>query len=389
MPTLSIRELIPSAFRELVDSKGATFIRQVGKDSVRKVVVDVLCGVNLRASTESITRQRIGKLNAMTLLLYLRGLQVANDFSRQLPQIAASGLLQRVSKPEKWLYEWMLGLTDKGFQNVLRDDSAAISQYAKSFAGGLKSLSKQVRQDYGDLTCRINLARGPDVVFDWHDILSLFCTIGSQTLAIRGSEKSTYGKLFERLVLGSVLTVLDFELTALPPTRLSGVFWLSSKIGEREADATLLVKPGQAIRFDLGFIGRGNPEITKDKISRFERNLEVNRQHYHSATIIIVDRVGPSSGLEEQARRAGVHIIQMSMSHWPKQLAQLLAEKFACHNDLLNLAPHKMADYFQKKLKKVQFEDFIRGMRAVAPDSSQKSKKSTNRTEPARRTVVQ
>lgn len=354
---------MPAVFRELVESKGATFIQQVGEDSVRKVVVDILCGVNLRASTESITRQRIGKLNATTLLLYLRGLQVANDFSRQLPQLAARGLLRRSGKAEKWLYEWMLGLTDKGFQNVLRDDSKAIGQYSKSFAASLESLAKQTRQEHGDLSCRIKLTHNHEVEFDWHDILSLFCTIGSQTLAIRGSEKSTYGKLFERLVLGSVLTVLDFKHTALPPSKLSGVFWLSSKIGEREADATLLVKPGQAIRFDLGFIGRGNPEITKDKISRFERDLEVNRKRYHSVTIIIVDRVGPSSGLEEQAKRAGAHVIQMSMSLWPKQLAQLLADSFSYRNKLINLSPNAVANYFQKKLKQVRFEDFIHGLR--------------------------
>ncbi|MDP2896135.1 MAG: CfrBI family restriction endonuclease [bacterium] len=369
---LSIPDLMPSVFRELVESKGATFIRQIGEDSVRKVVVDILCGVNLRASTESITRQRIGKVNAATLLIYLRGLQVASDFSRQIAQLAASGLSQRASKSEKWLYQWMLGLTDKGFQNVLRDDSTAVGRYAKSFAGSLESLAKQVGQDYGNLNCRVKLAREQQVTLDWHDILSLFYTIGSQTLAIRGSEKSTYGKLFERLVLGSVLSVLDFEHTAVPPTKLGGVFWLSSKIGEREADATLLVKPGQAIRFDLGFIGRGNPEITKDKVSRFERDLEVNRKRYHSATIIIVDRVGPNSGLEEQAHRAGAYVIQMSMSHWPKQLAKLLAEKFSYRHELMNVAPHAVADYIQKKLQQVQFEDFVRGLKPTTPGAQRK-----------------
>ncbi len=369
MPTkLSIPDLMPAAFRELVESKGANFIRQVGEDTVRRVVVDILCGVNLRASTESLTRQRIGKVNAATLFIYLRGLQVASDFSRQIPQLAADGLSQRAPKHEKWFYQWMLGLTDKGFQNVLRDDSSVIGQYAKMFAGSLEALAKQTRQDYGDLGCRIKLGREQEVAFDWYDILSLFCTIGSQTLAVRGSEKSTYGKLFERLVLGSVLTVLDFEHTPLPPSKLSGVFWLSSRIGEREADATLLIKPGQAIRFDLGFIGRGNPEITKDKVSRFERDLEVNQKRYHSATIIIVDRVGPSSGLEEQAHRAGAHVIQMSMSHWPKQLAQLLGEKFGYRHELVGVAPQRVASYFQKKLERTQFEDFVRGLRAEADE---------------------
>ncbi len=99
MPTkISIPELIPAAFQDLVESKGANFIRQVGEETIRQVVTDILCGVNIRASTESLTRQRLGKLNAATLLLYLRGLQVATNFSRQLPQIAATGLSKHASK---------------------------------------------------------------------------------------------------------------------------------------------------------------------------------------------------------------------------------------------------------------------------------------------------
>ncbi len=371
MPTkISIPELMPAAFQDLVESKGANFIRQVGEETIRQVVTDILCGVNIRASTESLTRQRLGKLNAATLLLYLHGLQVATNFSRQLPQIAATGLSKRASKAEKWLYQWMLGLTNKGFQNVLRDDASIISQYAKSFAERLHLLAKQTQQEHGDLKCRIKLEKNREVLLDWHDLLSLFCTIGSQTLAIRGSEKSTYGKLFERLVLGSVLTVLDFEQTKLPPKKLSGVFWLSSKVGEREADATLLIAPGQAIRFDLGFIGRGNPEITKDKVSRFERDLEVNRKRYHSATVIIVDRVGESSGLEKQAERSGATIIQMSMSHWPKHLAMLLADRFGYRHELLSKAPSDLPGYFRRKLAQANFEDFIRGLKVPADPGS-------------------
>jgi hypothetical protein len=361
---LSIPDLMPSVFCELVESKGANFIRQAGEAAVRKVVVDVLCGVNLRASTESITRQRLGRLNAATLLLYLRGLQVASDFTKQLPELAAAGLSRRASKSEKWLYQWTLGLTDKGFQNVLRDDANAVARYAKAFAENLRALAQQTSEENGDLSCRVRLGRTNEVVFDWQDILSLFCTIGSQTLAIRGSEKSTYGKLFERLVLGSVLSIFDFEQSLPSQSKLFGVFWLSSKFGEREADATLLIKAGQAIRFDLGFIGKGNPEITKDKVSRFERNLEVGHHRYDSMTIIIVDRVGPSSALEAQARRAGARVIQMSLSHWPKELAQVFAERFGYRHELLSLAPSALPGFFQRKLQGMNLENFVRGLKA-------------------------
>lgn len=144
--------------------------------------------------------------------------------------------------------------------------------------------------------------------------------------------------------------------------RTSKVFWLSSKIGEREADATLLVAPGQAVRFDLEFIGRGNPEITKDKVSRFERNLEVKEKQFYSATCIIVGRVGESSALEDQAKRAGVKVIQLSMHYWPVVLAQWLFDKFGHKSDLLSCSEADLPALLKNKLTKVSFENFVQGL---------------------------
>ncbi|MBF0459597.1 MAG: CfrBI family restriction endonuclease [Nitrospirae bacterium] len=359
---IKIEELLPDNFKELLESKGATFIRRAGTENVRQVVVDVLCGNNLRTSTEHLTRLRIGKMNAATFMVYLKGVQEAADFSRQIPQLAYAGLMGRGSKPEKELCKWMLGLTGKGVQNILRDDDDQIKKYTESFAERMEHLAESTGRDAGTLRCRVKLAKGGEVSLDWHDMLSLFCTIGSQTLAIRGSEKSTYGKLFERLVLGSVLAVLGFEQTKFPPTKTSKVFWLSSKIGQRESDATLLMSPGQAIRFDLGFIGRGNPEITKDKVSRFERDMEIGVQKYHSATCIIVDRVGEDSGLVEQARRAGAKVIQMSMSYWPIELAQWIKQNFNHKSEILNCKQSDLPAFFNKKLAGISFENFDSGL---------------------------
>jgi len=359
---MDLADLLPKNFDDLLESKGVTFIKRAGEENVRQVIVDVLCGNNLRASTEHLTRLRLGKINAATFMVYLRGLQSARDFSRQIPQMAFENLTHRASKSEKELCKWMIGLTEKGVQNILRDDDLLLKKYTESFAANLRRLAAETERDSGQLQCRVIYLNGKESVLDWHDMLSLFCTIGSQTLAIRGSEKSTYGKLFERLVLGGVLAALGFEQTGYPPSRTSKVFWLSSKIGEREADATLLVAPGQAVRFDLGFIGRGNPEITKDKVSRFERNLEVKERQFHSATCIIVDRVGESSALEDQAKRAGAKVIQMSMYYWPVVLAQWLLDKFGHKSDLLSCSEADLPALLKNKLATVSFENFVRGL---------------------------
>ena len=360
--SLLVASFLPKSFEALLESKGANFIKRAGTENVRKVVVDVLCGNNLRASTEQLTRLRLGKINAATLMVYLRGLQVAKDFSRQIPQMAFDNLSRRASKPEKALSQWMIGLTGKSFQNVLHDDQEQLRKYTESFADNLNRLAAETTKEEGELQCRIRLTNGKETLLDWHDMLSLFCTIGSQTLAIRGSEKSTYGKLFERLVLGSVLAALGFEQTGYPPTKTEKVFWLSSKMGEREADATLLVGPGQAIRFDLGFIGRGNPEITKDKVSRFEREMEINEQKFHSATCIIVDRIGEGSSLQEHAQRAGAKVIQMSLSLWPKDLARWLFDNFKHKSDILDCPAAELPDFLKKRLIAISFESFVQGL---------------------------
>ena len=83
---------------------------------------------------------------------------------------------------------------------------------------------------------------------------------------------------------------------------------------------------GQGVRFDIGFIGVGNPEITLDKVSRFEREIEVGGVNHYMHTFIIVDRVGQGSRIEDLARRAGATIIQMSASDWGKTLGSQLED---------------------------------------------------------------
>jgi hypothetical protein len=360
---MDLSSLLTADFEQLLESNGAAFIKRAGLETVRQVVVDVLSGQNLRTSTEHLTRSRLARLNAATFLIYLRGLQAAKDFTRMLPTHAAKVLAEkRGQKAERELCQWMIGMTGKGVQNVLRDDSSHLQQYTEAFAKNLHSLAAEMEAPGAQLRFAVQEPGGKRTGFDWHDLLSLFCTIGSQTLAIRGSEKSTYGKLFERLVLGSVLSILGCRLTGQPPSGDRGVFWLSSNFGEREADATLLISPGRAVTFDLGFIGKGNPEITKDKVSRFERHLEAGGRKYHSTTCIIVDRIADGSSLEAHASRIGAKIIQMSMSYWPLELARWLKSSFSLTSDILKVPKSGLTEFFQTRMAGINVEEFVKGL---------------------------
>jgi hypothetical protein len=137
------------------------------------------------------------------------------------------------------------------------------------------------------------------------------------------------------------------------------VFWLSSREERRESDATLLYQAGKGVRFDIGFIGRGNPEISLDKVTRFEREISLGRSKYYMATIILVDRIGANSRIERLAEEVEGTIVQMSAGYWPQQVAQVLNKKLGFKHYLVNAKLEDIDAYISGALRDVPLEDFI------------------------------
>jgi len=344
----------------LLSASGSELVMQIGLDVVRGVVLDVLSGKNLRDSTEILTRRRIAALNLATLHLFLEGVNRSHDFLTQLPHLATSILSQhQLSKTDRWLAQWTLGLTDKAFQNVLRDDPHALAAYRDHYIETCRQVIENHTREQGILSGEIRLTSGARAELNWLFLTYLFNTIGAQTLAIRGSEKSAYGKLFEKLILGALLSIFGFEHVTPPPEKFERVFWLSSREERRESDATLLYEPGKGVRFDIGFIGRGNPEISLDKVSRFEREISLGRSRYYMATIILVDRIGAGSRIERLAQEIQGTIVQMSASYWPQQVAQILNQIFGFQHELVTMSQDKIGEFLQFELAKIEIEQFI------------------------------
>jgi hypothetical protein len=349
----------PASLR-LLSSSGIELVKQIGLDVVRGVVLDVMTGKNLRDSTEVLTRRRIAALNLATVNLFLQGAAHSDDFIAQLPHLATDILQRpRLTKAEKWLAQWTLGLTDKGVQNVLRDDPEGLAQYRDRYIETCREVIERHEQATGELNGALNLASGVRAEINWLLLTYLLNTIGAQTLAIRGSEKSAYGKLFEKLILGSLLHILGFEHVTPPPTKTNRVFWLSSREERRESDATLLYEAGKGVRFDIGFIGRGNPEISLDKVTRFEREISLGRSRWYLATFILVDRIGANSRIERLAQDVEGTIIQMSAGYWPQQVAQELNRVLGFKHKLLNLKPAQVEGFLNRQLQQTPLEKFI------------------------------
>ncbi|HLF27475.1 MAG TPA: CfrBI family restriction endonuclease [Anaerolineae bacterium] len=356
----TLSELLSPAALKLLESGGKEFIRQIGMDVVRGVVLDVLTGKNLRESTEVLTRRRIATLNLATVNLFVKGAASSADFVKRLPDLAVNVLARgRLKKSERWLAQWVLGLTDKAFQNVLRDERESLAEYRDRYVEACREVIARHVQEHGELSGVLKIGANAKAEVDWLMLTYLLNTIGAQTLAIRGSEKSAYGKLFEKLILGSLLHILGFK--HVPPGQLGNlkrVFWLASRGERRESDATLLYEAGKGVRFDIGFIGRGNPEISLDKVTRFEREILMGRSRWYLATIIIVDRVGLGSRIERLAQAVDGTIVQMSAAYWPQQVARELNRVLGFKHELVNMDQARIGKYLEQKVRQVPLDDF-------------------------------
>jgi len=356
----ALSELMSPEALQLLSASGTDLVKQIGIDVVRGIVLDVLTGKNLRDSTEVLTRRRIAALNLAMIRLFMQGATLSNDFAAQLADLATHLLTTgHLSKTDRWLAQWVLGLTDKAYQNVLRDNPVALAGYRDQYIEACRNVIASNTRDYGEIRGQLALDSGVKAEVNWLFLTYLLNTVGAQTLAIRGSEKSAYGKLFERLILGSLLYILEFEHVVPPPPRFDRVFWLSSQGEKRESDATLLYEPGKGVRFDIGFIGRGNPEISLDKVTRFEREIEMGRSRFYMATIILIDRIGRNSSIEGLATRVDGTIIQMSASYWPQQVARVLNQTVGLKHALVDMQQDLIGDFLRDKLAQVPLEDFI------------------------------
>jgi len=349
----------PIKEKGLLISKAPEVIKKIGNEAVREAVFSVLGGENVRNSTEFITRRRLALSNGALLAMFLRNCNQDKNFLKDVSEKSVEELRKTKKKDEKWILEWLLGLTDKAVQNILRDNPKELDNDRQKLDETLLDAVIDFEESYGTLDGNIKF-EGNTTPMSWLLIMKVFLAIGAQTLTIRGSEKSTYGKMFERLVLGSLLEIFGFTLIdpKNPPNKLEKVFWLSTT-EKRESDATLIVKPGQGIRFDIGFIGRGNPEISLDKVTRFEREMVLGRQTHYMGTYIVVDRIGENSKIEELAKGVGGEIIQMSLAYWPRTIAELLKRDVGFSHPILKMKDIDMAKFLQKALDEVDVVKYV------------------------------
>lgn len=352
----------PESAIALLSGSGKEFIKRIGQKAACDAVSGILKGENVRTQTEFLTRARITQLNAALVAQFVNAHDGSDDFAVRFFEHARLAISKKNRAHPAYLSaQWFLGLTSKSVQNVLRGSADNLEHYVQRLDEVLVESASKVQESLGKYTFKIKREDNEDVIFDWKDFVRLNTAIGAQTLSVRGSDKSMYGKLFERLVLGSVLTLSGFTLVAREQKKdvtRAGTFWLSDSGDTRECDATAVVLPGKVVRFDIGFIGPGNSEISKDKLSRFTAEIGQNGKKTYSKTIIVVDRLPRTNKTLAAAEALNADIIQMSMKFWPLELAQKLKAQ-GWKSPLLSVSEAEVSDWIDCKIATVSVLPFI------------------------------
>lgn len=352
-----LNDCIPKEGLSLVKYSGREFVDKLGLEIVQGVVGSILKGKNVRDLTESLTQRRVLLLSSSIIVTYLNGLSSYKNLEQRLSSLIKNNISLRINPDEKSYLCWFLGLTGKSIQNVIRDNN--LENYVDVFEDNLKNICSDVEKTYGNLELRIKY-KDKGYFLRWPNLLRCLLAVGAATLTTRGSEKSLYGKTFEKFVLGSALTILGFSYIDKNDTsKNSKVFWLSERQDKRESDATLILRPGVGVRFDIGFIGKGNTEISLDKVSRFERFMEHGKSAYKTSTIILVDNIGEHSRISAMAKEIDGSILQMKEHYWVYQLALILKEKFGYTSDILKNPKEDSLSYVDMKMKDIDLRHFF------------------------------
>lgn len=363
-----ISKIFPESGKILLTGGGKDFVERIGIQAIRNAIYSVLSGQNIRTQTEPLSRRRIAQVSGAIIAMFTQGYLTVPEFQKKLSGLAADQLKTSKGNENIWPAQWVIGLTGKSIQNVLRSDSDEFTNYISDFELAISDAAKHCAEQLGNYKLTLGLidenGAAKQVDLDWEGIARLTTAIGAQTLTIRGSDKSMYGKLFERLILGTVLTILGFKRVDRKTNKeTQGVFWLSDDSDNRESDATVVVTAGKIARFDIGFIGPGNSEISKDKLSRYGNVIEAeDGVKSSSVTFIVVDRLPETGKTKAAAGKIGAEIIQMSMQYWPRELASKLYERFKYEHSLLKLSDPELQEYLKANVEKVEVQDFLNNL---------------------------
>ncbi len=311
-------DLFPKNRRHLIGTiSGSSIIEEMSANEFRQMIIECLTGRNPRIHTENWAQAKIyhGVFTGIEEM-FAAGKAGDKGFISNAPKRAAEALRKhhkstrnsrsRLQKEDIVLCQWVCNLTSKGWDNILQANPDNLVDWGNSVVASIGNVS------YGDIEKNIvNMA------------------LYNASLAKKGGVKSAMGNLFESLLLYSSLTACGVRYAAAETFAATAAPCFTLNVNEgRQSDAQIktgLAAPGK-IDIDIGFIGKGNPEIIADKTQRFG-NLVGGGEKPLDDTIIVVSAIPETESARLVVRQAtllGATVITMSGNNWVHDLSEAL-----------------------------------------------------------------
>jgi hypothetical protein len=146
----SLSALLPAKSRLLLTGGGKDFIERIGVEATRRVIHHVMMGENLREQTEPLTRRRVAQISGAIVALFARGCLEMDNFPDSVSALAVEQLRSaKKDKADIWLAQWLIGLTGKSVQNVLRSKNEALESYLSDFETAIEEAAQNALKTPG------------------------------------------------------------------------------------------------------------------------------------------------------------------------------------------------------------------------------------------------
>ena len=76
-------------------------------------------------------------------------------------------------------------------------------------------------------------------------------------------------------------------------------------------------------------------------------------------TFFLVDRIGRGSRIKDLAREIDGDIVQMSMTYWPQEVAQILDHRMEFQHPLVDMHRSEIGNYLKEAMKSVPLADYL------------------------------
>ena len=130
--------------RNNIKATSSDFINMVGEEGVKDIVKKVFLGDNVRDVTEFITQRRLINSYSAMLELYLKTFNLHNDSIKEFIEFIAKDL-QKTKGDAKLLDLWLLGLTKKGLDNIVRTEENIVD-YQFSFESSVNDTVEDLKK---------------------------------------------------------------------------------------------------------------------------------------------------------------------------------------------------------------------------------------------------